>query len=1103
MTGTVERWLEDLDLGKYADVFTENEVGLRDLPHLTDDDLRELGLPLGPRRRVMRAIQDLAAAPVESDSAGPASSTAAERRLLTVMFCDLVGSTELSHRLDPEDLREVMRHYQDAVSAVTTDHDGYVASYLGDGVMAYYGWPLAHEDQSIQAARAGLAAVAAVSAIAIPGTDGETLAARVGIATGQVVVGDLAGERASQRGAVSGETPNLAARLQDIAKPGEVVIGTVTRRLLGNNFDLADRGAHQLKGFADPVATWCVLGERATESRFEAARGQTLTQFVGRDSELQLLLDRWSLAKGGEGQVVLISGEPGIGKSRLMQELRDHVERERHYRLRYQCSPNHTTSPLYPIIRRLEQAADFKAGDSDAAKLKLIETLLSSSSDELERHVPLFAALLSVPSEQRYRALDHSPERQSQLTIEALTDQMLALAERRPVLFAFEDAHWVDPTTLDFLTHSVSRIMGAAVMMVITHRPLWTAPFANEPHASALALNRMGRGAVTEIVRSVLGDASSDHLLAQIAERSDGIPLYAEEITKSLKESGADFAESEIPTSLHASLLARLDRLGPEAKEIGQIGAVIGRDFSHGLLAAVAQKSEPDLASALDRLVGSELVYCTGVPPEATYTFKHALIQDAAYGSLLNADRRAYHARIGDTILHSDPATATTRPELLAYHYHEAGEADRALQYWSEAGDLAAGKYAADEAGAHYSNALSLVDVFTEVAQRQSHELSLNLKLAGSLMLARGFISDRAYGAWDRARSLAAQLNRPEEYARASVGIAPMVFAKAQYHDALKLCSELDLTGNSSLDMTVRVQIEATNGVCRLCLGDLKDAETAFAAALALDEEANCTHRHPFGGADPAVSVRSYYAWISSILGYPHRAMRIADEAMQAAERSDHPFSLVWGVLARTRAQLRNGLFAEAKTSASLVLELAEKYGFDARIQNALIHRGEALIALGDGQRGCAELRSGLQGWEETGGKFHLSHWNADAAHTSLRAGLRDDAESFLAQADKIQRETGERTSAAEILRLRGALLRLDGHYSEAERTLLQALETAHASGAQIFALRAATELSRLWRDQGKIDEARDLLASQYGWFTEGFNVPELKDAKELLHELS
>jgi len=1103
MSGAVTRWLEELDLGKYADVFIDNEVGLRDLPHLTDDDLREIGLPLGPRRRIMGAIQDLAAAPVESDGAGPPSTASAERRLLTVMFCDLVGSTELSHRLDPEDLREVMRLYQDAVSAVITDHDGYVASYLGDGVMAYFGWPLAHEDQSIQAARAGLAAVTVVNAIVVPGTDGETLAARVGIATGQVVVGDLTGERANQRGAVSGETPNLAARLQDIAKPGDVMIGAVTRRLLANSFELEDRGAHGLKGFTDPVSTWCVRGERATESRFEAARGQTLTQFVGRNSELQLLLDRWSLAKGREGQVVLISGEPGIGKSRLMQELREHVEQEPHYRLRYQCSPYHTTSPLYPIIRRLEQAADFKAGDSDAIKLERIETLLSSSSDELEQHVPLFAALLSVPSEQHYRANDHSPERQSQLTIEALTDQVLALAERRPVLFAFEDAHWVDPTTLDLLTHSVSRIMGAAVMMVITHRPLWTAPFVNEPHVSALALNRMGRGAVTEIVRSVLGDASSDHLLAQIAERSDGIPLYAEEITKSLKESGADFAESEIPTSLHASLLARLDRLGPEAKEIGQIGAVIGRDFNHVLLAAAAQKSEPDLASALDRLVGSELVYCTGVPPEATYTFKHALIQDAAYGSLLNADRRAYHARIGDTIQHADPATAMTRPELLAYHYQEAGEADRAVQYWSEAGDLAAGKFAADEAAAHYSNALSLVDELTDDAQRQSHELRLNLRLADSLTLARGYASDRAYGAWDRARSLAAGLKRQEEYARASVGMAPMLFAKARYQDALRLFSGVDLTGNSSLDMTVRVLAEATNGVSRFCLGDLKDAESAFAAALALDEDAQCTHRNPFAGGDPAVSVRSYYSWISFILGFPSRSLRVADDAMQAAERSDHPFSLVWGVLARTRALLRNGLFAEAEASASLVLELAEKYGFEARIQNALIHRGEARIALGNGQRGCEELRTGLRGWRETGGIFHLSHWNADAAHLALKAGLRHDAESFLAQAAKVQQETGEHSTQAEILRLQGALFRLDGKHSEAEHALLQALQTAQASGAQMFALRAATELAGLWQDQEKIPEARDLLSATYILFTEGFDIPELKDARELLDELS
>ena len=711
MSGDIAQWLQELGLGQHAQEFIENGIGLDILPDLSEDDLKDLGLNLGDRRRLQRAIQSLAPTPTEASIGEtaptisddrPSGETAwdnAERRQLTVLFCDLVGSTELSHRLDPEELGEVIRRYQDAVAGVVAQYEGYVAKFLGDGVLAYFGWPRDYENQAERAIRAGLDATAAVRAVKLDG--GEALRARVGIATGQVVIGDIVGGVASELDAVVGETPNLAARLQGIAGAEQVIIGPGTRHLVGNVFELEDLGPQALKGFPETVSAWRVIGEGTAESRFEAIHAGMLAQFVGREHELGLLNERWDLATGGEGQIVLLSGEAGIGKSRILQALRDDIGDEPLFRLHCQCSPHHTNSAFYPIAQRLERAAGFASEDTAAAKLDKLEALLGPTTANLNAIAPLLATLLSLPAEVRYGPLNLTPQQLRDRTIDALIGQVLALSRQRPVLFVVEDAHWIDPSTENLISEIMPRIADAAVLMLITYRPEYRPPWADHPHLTSVALNRLSRKQGAAIVQAAGGHELPERIIDRIIARADGVPLYIEELTKSVIEAGAlvdgSIAEDAIPATLQALLIARLDRLG-EAKHTAQVGSVFGREFSYGLLAAVMESPEAQVHANLDRLIQSELIFRKGVIPDATYTFKHALVQDAAYGTLLRRRRQQLHARIGEILEREFPELIETEPETLAHHYSRAENAVKAVTYLSLFAEKTAGMYAHAEA---------------------------------------------------------------------------------------------------------------------------------------------------------------------------------------------------------------------------------------------------------------------------------------------------------------------------------------------------------------------------------------------------------------------
>ena len=774
-------WLRSLGLGKYEAAFRENDVDETVLLGLTHETLKELGVAsIGHRVKLLDAI---AALRNEGSNKAPTVATTstsrnahpedrAERRQVTVMFSDLVGSTALSARMDPEDLREVISAYQKCVAETVGRFGGFVAKYMGDGVLIYFGYPQAHEDDAERAVRAGLELVAAVGALKTHAP----LQTRVGIATGLVVVGDLIGSGASQEQAIVGETPNLAARLQGIAEPNSVVIAESTRKLVGNLFELEDLGAKDLKGISGPVRGWAALRPSSVESRFEAMHASGLTELIGREEEVEILLRRWSKIKTGEGQVVLVSGEAGIGKSRLTAALLERFANEPHTRLRSFCSPQHTDSAFYPIIGQMERAAALSRNDSLHAKLDKLDTMLAQSSTSAQ-DAALLAEMLSLPNDGRYPALELTPQQRRQRTLEALVSQIVALSRQNPLLMIFEDAHWTDPTTLELFGRIVDRIPTLRVLLIVTFRPEFEPPWIGRPYVTPLTINRLAEREVGAMIDVVIGNKLLPANVRQdIIERTDGIPLFVEEMTRAVLEAKDEEAAERtvaavpspsiaVPPSLHASLMARLDRLGA-AKEVAQIGAAIGREFTHALLAAVVRKPEQELGPALDRIVRAGLLFRQGVPPHASYLFKHALIQDAAYGTLLREPKRALQARIAETLERDFPDIAENQPEILARHCTEAGLIERAAGLWGKAGQRSLERSALFEAVAQFTRALDQIATLPGTPALRREQIKLQVALITPLLHIKGQAAPETKAAVEQAHLLIEQaegLGEPPE----------------------------------------------------------------------------------------------------------------------------------------------------------------------------------------------------------------------------------------------------------------------------------------------------------------------------------------------------
>jgi class 3 adenylate cyclase/predicted ATPase len=1058
--------------------------------------------------------------PPQESAATPAyDASEASRRQLTMLVCNLVDATALAEQLDPEDLRDVVLAYQAACTDVIQRFDGYIAQYFGDGLLVYFGYPHAHEDDAQRAVRTGLGILEAVETLnaRLERANGVRLIVRLGMHTGLVVVGVMGGRVRKEQLAL-GQTPNIAAQLQSLALPNQLVLSERTQRVVGGAFDYDDLGVHTLKEIAEPIRVYSVRGERRAVSRFDAATSTGLTPLVGREEELGLVLQRWEQAKEGEGQVVMLAGEPGIGKSRLTEAVHERMAKEPHIRLRYQCLPYYRHSAFYPFIVQLEWAARFARDDTPEQKLDKLEALLAQSTDVVADVVPLFAALLSIPTGDRYPPLHLSPQQQKTQTIEALVAQMVGLSHHQPVLCTFEDVHWSDPTSLEVLALVMHQVQDARVVVVITYRPEFDAPWTAAMHVTALTLNRLSRAQSTVLVeRITAGKVLPDEVLVQIVTKADGVPLFVEELTKTVVEAGflderADryvlvgpLPPLAIPTTLQDSLIARLDRLAP-VKDVAQIGAAIGREFSYDLLAAVTSRCDTELQDALSQLVDAELLFQHGRPPEARYRFKHALVQDAAYTLLLRRRRQQLHTRIAAVLAERFPTIAEMEPEVLAHHYTEAGLYERAVVHWKRAGEKAIRRSANVEAISHLTQGLEVLTTLPDTLERIRQELMLHIALGIPLVATRGWAAPEVEGAYTRARVLCQQVGETPQLFPVLRGLHTFYALRAELGTAQELGEQCLTLAQRVEEPALLLEAHQLLGVTLFFSGEIIPARTHFEQGIALyNPQQHHSHAFLYGGGDPGVACLSYAAWILWLLGYPDRALMRSHEAFTLAQELSHPLSL--GFALTFAAYLHHFRRDEqvVRERAEATIALSTEQEFALFLAWGTILRGGALASQDQEEEGMAQIRQGMTAMRNTGQELARPWCLAQLAEACGMLGQIEEGLTALAEALAQVDITGERWCESELHRLKGELLLSwsADRQTKAEACFLQALDIASSQQAKSLELRAATSLARLWQKQGKRKEARELLAPIYNWFSEGFDTADLKDAKALLEELA
>jgi len=1046
----------------------------------------------------------------------PLSAADAERRQLTVLFCDVVDSTVLASQLDPEDLRDVVRAYQQTCAEVIRRFDGHIAQYLGDGLLVYLGYPQAHEDDARRAVYTGLEILAAMQRLntRLERERHVRLAVRLGIHTGLVVVGEMGGSGRQEQLAL-GETPNVAARLQGLAAPDTVVISAATFRLVWGYFTYDELGMHVLKGVAAPVQVYRILGESAAQSRLDVASATGLTPLVGRDAEMTLLLERWAQSRDGMGQVVLLSGEAGIGKSRLVEGLRERAYSEGATRIVFRCSPYHQNSALYPVIDHLQRFLHWHRDDAPEARLDKLEQALQTSRLPLADVVPLFAALLSVLLSEHYPPLNLTPQLQRQKTQEALVAWLLEETERQPVLAVWEDLHWADPSTLDVLSLVLEQVPTARMLTLLTYRPEFRPPWSTRSHQMQVTLGRLGRPQAEAMLASLTGGKSLPaDVVEQVLAKTDGVPLFVEESVKMILESGLVREDAghyvltgplpplAIPSTLHDSLMARLDRLST-ARELAQLGAVLGREFSYELLQAVALVDEATLQQGMSQLVDAELVYQRGLPPRSRYVFKHALIQDAAYQSLLKSTRQQYHQRIAQVLATQLPEIAETQPELVAHHYTEAGLSAQAMSYWQRAGQQAIERSANLEAINHLTKGLELLKALPETTERTQQELTLRIALGAPLMATKGYGAEEVAQCYTRAWELSRQVRESPQLFQALCGLHRFYLLRAELQPARELGGQLLSLAQRGQDPALLLEAHRTLGQTFFWLGEFPIAQVHIEQGMALyDPERR--HFHAFlYGRDPGVDCYSYASVVLWCLGYPDQALKRKNEVLTLAQELSHPFSLAsaFGFAGFLHTLRREGQASQEQAEATMAL--ATEQDFAHWLAHGMIFRGWALAE--QGEEGTAQIRQGIDAWRAAGDELARPCCLALLAEACAKEGQAEEGLSALAEALAVVHKTGERVYEAELYRLKGALLlaRSTRQTAEAEACFHQALNIARHQQAKSWELRAAMSLSRLWQRLGKRAEAHQLLAEIYGWFTEGFDTADLQEAKALLAELA
>jgi class 3 adenylate cyclase/predicted ATPase len=1049
--------------------------------------------------------------PAEQTKAGDArlpEPISEERRQLTVMYCNLIESTGLASRLDPEDLRDLTSTYHRAITEIVTLFEGFVAKHLRDGVLVYFGYPGAREDDAERAIRCALTVADAVTRLELD----EELRTSVGIATSMVVIGGAIDSGGSGERSIVGEAPSLAARLQHLAAPNSLLIAESTRRLVGELFEYQ---AVEVKGIGGPVSAWQVLRPSVVASRFEALRGLPLTPLIGRDEEIDLLLRRWARAKTGDGQVVLVSGEPGIGKSRIIVALADRLHAEPHIRLRHFCSPYHQDSALYPLVDQLGSAAGFAREDMPAAKLEKLEALLARAAPP-DEDVAFLADLLSLPGSERHPLPNLSPQRKKQRTLEALIRQLEGHARRQPVMMVFEDAHWIDPTSHELLDLAIERARSLPVLLIVTFRLEFQPPWAGQTQVTTLALNRLDRLDQIALVAQIAGGkALPDEVVARIVDRADGVPLFVEELTKSVLESGLLREEADryvldgalppfaIPTSLHDSLMARLDRLA-SVRLVAQIGAAIGREFPYALLRAFSCLPDDELRTSLARLVASELVFQRGTPPDAVYSFKHALVQHAAHSSLLRNARQQLHAHIAEALETHSPELRDTQPELLAQHYAEAGLVEKSVSYWGKAGHSSAARSAMVEAAAQFHKGLDQLGLLPDIRERQRQELELCSSLGAVLMAVKGFAAPETGHAYARARALWEQLGSPSEFLHIPYGQSLYHVSRGEFDLAQRLDEDLLRLSRQRNDSAGLVLGHQSSGRNLLHAGRFASSRTHLEEVLALYDPVSHRSRVQQAAVHPQVTSQGFLGIVLFCLGFPDEALARSNAAIAEARRLAHPPSLASSLSLGAVLLLLVGDNVALGARADQLVAVAAEQGFSHWRAQGAIYRGWVKVMNGEVTEGISLLRSGSAAYRVTGMEGNMTAFIALLAAACEIAGQVEEGLALLDDALQTVGRTGVRWFAAELNRHKGQLLlRRQGHPEAAENLYRKALSIAEEQGAKLWELRAAASLARLRREQGRRAEARDLLAPIYGWFTEGFDTPDLKEAKALLDELN
>ena len=1036
-TTDLAEWLGRQGLGQYAQTFAENHIDYSVLPDLTEDDLEKLGISLGHRKKLLRAIDAVwgtrqardttKVARTGAEATSPVQHREAEFRQITVMFCDLVGSTQLSEKLDPEDLQKIIDSYRRECSTAIRRYGGEVARYLGDGVLAFFGWPYAHEDDAPRAVHAALEIVSVVTKI----SESVTLACRVGVCSGPVVVGEIRNSTASWSMDAVGETPNIAARLQTLAEPDTVLISESTRRLVSATFDLQSLGPQALKGITEPVRAYRVLAAKSAGSRFEAAHAGTLTPLVGRSSELRLLLDRWEKVKEGDGQVILLSGIPGVGKSRLLHELKSHVEEEPHILLHHQCSPYHNQSAFHPVIEQIEQAAHLIAREADADKITKLQAYLPRSTNSSIEPLLLIANLLSISTENQQHLSELTPQQIKNRTISTLVEMLLAFSVQRPTLCIFEDAHWLDASTLELLELMISRIAHARVLLIVSSRPEFRPTWLAHANVSTHSLTRLSQAEVRTMIRDLLrGGNMPQKLVDQIIEKADGVPLFIEELTSStlsapLRETLGHTeqpASLRVPETLSDALMERLDRAAP-SRRVAQIAAVIGREFSDDLLSAAARIDEEDMQSALSLLEQADIIYRVGISPFVRFAFKHVLLRDAIYDSLLKSKRQQIHADIAAILVHDFPKLVENQPEVLALHYQEASNHQMAIRYWFESGQRALAHSANVEAIANFRKALQLLNALPETPERIKQEIDIQLALGIPLIAVRGYTAAETREAFSRARTLCLRLGDIPEYFQALFGLWGNHWMCGKNDEALRMADEFLSRSRALSDPVLLMVANRVMGSTLLTLGDFQSSASHFEETIRLStgrEERPLYNLYMVGPRAASLLLLSWDLWI---LGYPDQALSRVSEALASGKDLGHPYTVAFAHYMTSVVHLLRGDAAHALESAERSFEMSQEQRFSLYAILSRISRGRAIGELGRLGEARVELTQGIDEARRNGVGFMLPMMDSWLADVHTKTGENEYALSFVERALTNIGDVTGRSWEAELHRQRAQIL--------------------------------------------------------------------------------